>query len=152
MSIIREALNKLGKYEAVNWNGDKEVYNKEAAEKLFKMVNANAPIEEFTLHTPNEFYSLFRSGDYFVMTEGTMKEIMEEVIDSLQKTLPAEIQECFDSERALNTCMDDIHKLGSVYTQVQALDKRFDTEFGMIQKETLLKPEMTHYYIINITE
>ena len=81
-----------------------------------------------------------------------MKEIMSEVIDSLQKTLPAEVQECFDFDRALNTCMDDIHKLGSVYTQVQALDKRFDTEFGMIQKETLLKPEMTHYYIINITE
>ena len=47
MSIIKEALEKLGKYEAVNWNGDKEVYNKEAAEKLFKMVNAEAPIEEF---------------------------------------------------------------------------------------------------------
>lgn len=150
--VAEEIIRLLSKNEAVNWNGDEEVYNKEVAEKLFKMVNANAPIEEYVLHTPEDFYSLFRSGDYIVMTAGTMEDIMEEVVDSLQKTLPAELQMCFDSKRALDVCMADIHKLSSVYIQVQALDKRFDTEFGMIQKETLLKPEMTHYYIVNLTE
>ena len=146
---IKEVLDKLNE---IDNNLDEEVYTKETAEKLFKMVAANAPIEEYVLHTPEDFYSLFRSGDYIVMTAGTMEDIMEEVVDSLQKTLPAELQMCFDSKRALDVCMADIHKLSSVYIQVQALDKRFDTEFGMIQKETLLKPEMTHYYIVNITE
>ena len=146
---IKEVLDKLNE---IDNNLDEEVYTKETAEKLFKMVAANAPIEEYVLHTPEDFYNLFRSGDYIVMTAGVMEEIMEEVIDSLQQTLPAEVQMCFDHTRAVNICMADIHKLGSVYNQVQALDKRFDTEFGMIQKETLLKPEMTHYYIVNITE
>lgn len=138
MKSIKELNETLNKFN--------EEYNEEIARELFAKVNVFSPIEEYIIHTPGDYFTVYMSGDYLVLNKVTMERIMQEVIDSLQKTLPAELQMCFDFNRAVNTCMDDIHILGSVYNQVQALDKRFDTEFGMIQREYMGEP----YYIINL--
>lgn len=140
---IKELREKLSIYEV---SSD---YNEEIARELFSRVNAFAELEDYTLHTPDDFYSLYKCGDYIVMTEATMKEIVEEVITSIQGTLPESLQKCFDWSRAVQECMNDIHVLGEVYSQVQELDQRFDTTFNMIQKEILVEGNKT-FYIVTI--
>ena len=132
-----------------NINETSEDYNEEIAKQLFKKVNANAPIEEYILHTSNDFYSLYMSGDYIVMPGDVMEDIMYEIITSLQNTLPAELQMCFDHTRAVGECLRNDLTLMSVYEQVQALDKRFDTFFGSVKADYLNGKK---YYVINITE
>jgi hypothetical protein len=74
---------------------------------------------------------------------------LDEIITSLQNTIPAELQMCFDHTRAVDECMRKDLILLSVYEQVQALDKRFDTIFGSVKSDYLKGKK---YYIINITE
>lgn len=143
MKSIKE-LNEVFKvYE------DSEGYNEEIAKQLLGKITPGAPIEEYTLHTPEDFYTMYMIGDYILMPGDVMEDIIDEIITSLQNTIPAELQMCFDHTRAVNECLTKDLTLLSVYEQIQALDKRFDTFFGSVRSDYLNGKK---YYIINITE